>query len=97
MPDMPDRTISVLSLAAGVIFSLYIVLVIVTVMFATMQTSLAASFRATQGAISELESSYYASLAKETANTPASIGLVTPAVVQYAISKPAQGISFAGK
>ncbi len=97
LPSMPDQTISLLTLAAGLIFSAYIVLVIVTVTFATMQTSLASSVRSMQGSISELELTYYSSLSKETTNTPASVGLVPPVVVEYALSKPAQGISFAGK
>jgi hypothetical protein len=94
---MPDRTITVLSLAAGLIFITYIVLVIVTITFATIQTSLAASVRDTEGALSALETTYYASLAREDASTPASAGLVAPTVVEYAIAKPAPGISFAGK
>ncbi len=97
IPEMPDRTVTFLSIAAGIIFATYIVLVVVTVVFATMQTSLASSVRSTQGSISELETTYYASIAKENTNTPASAGLVAPAVVEYALSKPAQGISFVGK
>ncbi|MDB5195361.1 MAG: hypothetical protein JWO84_545 [Parcubacteria group bacterium] len=97
MPEMPDRTIGFLSIAAGLIFSTYIVLVIVTIFFATVQTSLAAEVRTTEGSIATLETTYYASLARENASTPASAGLVAPSVVEYAIAKPAQGISFAGK
>jgi hypothetical protein len=97
LPVMPDRTIAFLSIAAAAIFTLYIVLVIVTITFATVQTSLASRVRDTEGAIAQLETTYYASISKQNASSPASVGLVAPAVVQYAVAKPAQGISFAGK
>ena len=93
---MPDQTITVLSWAAGVLFFAYLVLVIVTVSLAAMQTSLAADVRSTEGGISELESTYYAALARENASTPASVGLVAPAQVEYATAKPAQALTFAG-
>lgn len=94
---MPDRTITFLTLAAGMIFALYIVLVITTIVFATAQTSLAVEVRDTEGTISSLETTYYAQVAKDDASSPASVGLVKPADVQYAIAKPASGLSFAGK
>jgi hypothetical protein len=97
LPEMPDRTITFLSLSAGLIFVTYIVLVIVTITFATVQTSLALSVRETEGSISKLESTYYSEVAKESATSPAAAGLTVPVVVEYAIAKKPQGLSFAGK
>ncbi len=94
---MPDRTITVLSFTAAAIFALYIVLVIVTITFATVQTSLASSVRSTEGSIAQLETTYYASITKDNASSPASAGLVAPVDVEYAVAKPAQGLSFVGR
>lgn len=96
LPDMPDRTVAFLSLSAALIFALYLVLVIVTVTFAAMQTTLAVQVRDTEGNISDLETTYYADIAKQNEMTPSSIGLVAPADVEYAVEKPARGLSFAG-
>jgi hypothetical protein len=93
---MPDRTIAILSWTAGALFLAYLVLVIATVSLAAMQTSLAAEVRSTEGGIAELESTYYATLARENASTPSSVGLVAPASVAYATAKPAQSLTFAG-
>jgi hypothetical protein len=93
---LPDQTVTLLSFGAAIIFVVYIALVIFTITLATMQTSLAAQVRQTEGAISQLETTYYAAIAKQNENSPASIGLVRPSVVQYAVAKPAAGISFAG-
>ncbi|MGE5540980.1 MAG: hypothetical protein ACM3TU_01705 [Bacillota bacterium] len=96
IPSMPDQTIATLMYLAGAIFAIYIVLVIVTISLATMQTSLAAQVRSREGAIAQLERDYYAAIAKQNETSPASVGLVHPAVVQYAVAKPAQGLTFAG-
>lgn len=97
LPEMPDRTITFLSFAAGTIFVTYIVLVIVTITFATVQTALALSVRETEGSISKLESTYYAEVARGNATSPAASGLTAPVVVEYAVAKKAQGLSFVGK
>jgi hypothetical protein len=94
---MPDRTSTFLTYAAGIIFITYLVLVIVTVTYATMQTSLALQVRDTEGSISKLETAYYSEVARESATSPASVGLAAPVEVQYATAQKAQGISFAGK
>lgn len=97
LPEMPDRTVMMLSFAAGIIFFMYIVMVIVTVTFATVQTGLAAAVRTTEGEIAQLETTYYAAIAQQNAATPASIGLVAPESVTYAIAKPTSGLSYAGQ
>lgn len=93
---MPDQTIAVLIFLAGTLFAVYIALVIFTISLATVQTSLAAEVRTREGSIAELERSYYAAIAKQNGTSPASAGLVHPAVVEYAVAKPAQGLTFAG-
>ncbi|MDB5189597.1 MAG: hypothetical protein JWL82_554 [Parcubacteria group bacterium] len=93
---MPDRTITMLSFLAAGIFFVYLVLVIITVSYATMQTSLAAEARTTEGAIAQLETTYYSAISKGSASTPSSAGLVAPVVVEYAVAK-APGLSFAGR
>ena len=95
MPDMPDQTVLLLTWTAGALFALYLVFVIITVVFATMQTSLAVRVQEAQSQISGLESTYYADLARENATTPASIGLVQPEEVKYAVARPTR-VSFAG-
>ncbi len=97
LPVMPDRTITFLTLAAGIMFALYIMLVIATVVFATDQTSLAVDVRDAEGRISTLETTYYAAIAKENASSPASVGLVAPTDVEYAVAKPTRDLSFAGE
>ena len=92
---MPDRTVHFLILTAGAIFTLYVGLVIFTITLATMQTSLAAQVRETEGTIATLETTYYAAVARENQASPASVGLVAPTSVAYATEKPGEGISFA--
>jgi hypothetical protein len=96
IPAMPDQTVRFLTLSAGLIFAFYIMLVITTVAFATMQTSLAVQVRETEGHIAALESTYYAAIAVQNATTPGSAGMVAPAAVTYAVEKPANSISLAG-
>lgn len=95
LPEMPDRTILVLTWTASTLFALYLMFVIITVVFATMQTTLAVKVQETQSSISSLESTYYADLARENSMTPAQIGLVQPSEVKYATERPT-AVSFAG-
>lgn len=97
IPHMPDRTITVLALTAGALFTVYLVLVIVTVSLATVQTALAADVRVTEGAIASQEATYFDAIAKQNTGTPASAGLVAPVAVEYASAKTAPGISFVGR
>lgn len=93
--SMPDRTVQFLMVASGAIFTLYIGLVIFTITLATMQTSLAAQVRETEGSIAALESTYYEAVARENQASPASAGLVAPTSVVYATAQKGEGISFA--
>ena len=97
LPVMPDKSVTFLSFVAGAMFVAYVVLMIVTVMFATVQTSLALSMRETEGSITELETTYYASIAKVNATSPTAEGYVAPTDVKYAQKSVAPDLSFAGK
>lgn len=92
---MPDKTITMLASLAGVIAFVYVVLVIVTVYFATWQTSLAATVRSTEGNLSQMESTYYSSIASLNATNPIAAGYVQPSEVKYAEAKAASGLSYA--
>lgn len=92
---MPDRTVHFLLLTAGALFTLYVGVVIFTITLATMQTSLAAQVRETEGSIALLETTYYAAVARESLSSPVSAGLVAPTSVVYAAEKTGEGISFA--
>jgi hypothetical protein len=92
---MPDRTVSFLIFTACGIFAIYLVMVVVTVSYAAMQTTLAADVRATEGEIATLEATYYDSIAYQNAGSPAEAGLVRPVAVLYATEQPTTGLSFA--
>lgn len=97
LPVMPDRTVAFLTYTAGALFTVYIAFVVVTISLATMQTGLAAEVRETEGTIAQLETSYYTSISRENAATPASAGLVAPAAVLYATARTNDGLSLAGR
>lgn len=82
---MPDRTISFLSAACGILVFTYIVLVITTITFAAWRTDHSAAVRNTEAQIASLESKYYDSVAKLDSTNPNEVGLVAPASVRYAI------------
>ncbi len=92
---LPDRTVYFLLLMSGALFTVYVGLVIFTITLATVQTSLAAEVRETEGTIASLETNYYAAVAVENEAQPASVGLVAPTSVVYATEKLGEGISFA--
>ena len=92
LPTMPDRSITMLLYLFGFLTVTYVTLVIVTVCYATWQTSLAAMVRDTEGSITAIETTYYATIARQHAASPESIGLVAPAHVEYATA-PVAGLS----
>jgi cytochrome oxidase assembly protein ShyY1 len=92
---MPDQTIKTLSIIAASCATLYVALVIVTVMLATWQTSLVARVHETEGAIATLETSYYASVAQLNATNPIVAGYVAPSEVHYSEARPSVGLTLA--
>jgi|CXWL01.1.fsa_nt_gi hypothetical protein len=94
---MPNRTIPLLSVFSGILISVYVVLVCTTVVFAAVQTDLARTLSDTRASIGTLEASYYEKVAELNNTDPASIGLVTPILVQYVSAIKVTGITFAGR
>ncbi len=90
---MPDRTITFLGYALAGLLSVYVVLVIATVSFATMQTELALSVRDTESRIGVLETHYYAQVGMISATDPHTLNLSKPAKVSYAALAPAPSLS----
>ena len=82
--SMPDRTLSVLSILAGACVCAYVVLIVITVTFATMQTELALSVRTTESSISQLETRYYNQVGVISDTDPHTMNLGKPARVTYA-------------
>ncbi len=90
---MPDRTISILGYSALALVGAYLALVIVTVSLATYQTDLAVLVHETEGDIGELETQYYAMVEQVDDTNPASVGLVKPSKVTYAVKAAAPSLS----
>ncbi len=90
---MPDRTISILSIAAGALVAVYVVLVITTVTFAAWQTDLALTARDAESTIGDLETKYYEQVGVLAATDPRSMNLGKPAAVTYATEAQAPALS----
>lgn len=90
---MPDRTISVLSIAAGALVAVYVVLVVTTVTFAAWQTELALTARDAESTIGNLETRYYGAVGALSATDPGSMNLGKPLAVSYATEAPAPTLS----
>lgn len=94
---MPDKTILFLSYSAGALFVIYIACVLVTVYYATLQTTLGATMRDTEGSITSLEQKYYQGVASISGSDPKGAGYVTPTDVVYSEVRTSSGLTFAGK
>jgi len=93
----PTSTVSLLTYVTVVLFIAYIVAVIMTVYFATLQTTLVATIHEHEGAIIELESTYYEGIAHISSANPQTEGYVTPTDVTYITERTSHGLSFAGR
>ncbi len=90
---MPDRTISFLSAVAAALTGLYVVLVVVTVTYATIQTDLALTVRDTESEIGMVESRYYEQVSALAATNPVDMNLSKPVSVTYATLAKAPSLS----
>lgn len=90
---MPNRLISSLSIACGAMIALYLVLVVMTIFFASWQTELARSVRETEGKISTLEAKYYVTISALHNANPAAAGFVQPHTVAYVASAARPALS----
>ena len=93
MLSMPNRTVSILSFAFGILVFAYLSLMVVTVSLAAWRTDLAAQVRDAESALANLERDYYDSIERIGATDPASFGLSKPHAVTYAAMVAAPTVS----
>ena len=92
---MPNRLIPILSLACGSTFVVYVVLVIATIFFASLETQLSASGRETESRISSLETEYFEAIAKLHTTNVVSAGYNNPVRVEYVAASGKSTVTFA--
>lgn len=92
---MPDKTISILSIASASLLGLYLLLVGMTVYFVSGETRTTSAMHATESAISVLEKQYYAQISQINGESPSTYGLVAPKTVSYVASPLSQTLSSA--
>lgn len=90
---MPSRTIPFLSYTAAALIAVYLVLVVVTVTLAAVQTNLAVEVNEAEQDIVRLESRYYAMVAEIDRVDPGSRGLMKPEGTTYAVSAAAPTVT----
>ncbi len=94
---LPSRTLMVLSIACAVVFSVYVLLVLTTVYFASYKTELATDIRAQEARMVTLETEYYAAVGRLTASDPETHGFVSPTQVRYVSAGGAPVFTRAGE
>lgn len=94
---MPRNSTSYLVVTAGTLFTAYVALVIMTIVYATLQTKLANTMAETQTKITLLESSYYASVAQLDTMDPYAAGYVKPARIEFVAAATVPALSFASR
>ena len=94
---MSDRLIPILGAGAGLLFGVYLALVIATISFATLQTQGIAQIRETEGSIATLEADYYEAIARINRTDPSAFGLSQPVAVRYVAAVQATTVTFAGR
>lgn len=90
-----SRSVFILSAACGLLLATYVVLMVSTIVFASLQTQLARSIQDTQMEITKLESKYYDAIGSLDSVDPHALGFVTPQTVRYVSATPVSGLSFA--
>jgi len=92
---LPRRLNVYLALIAGALIAAYVVVMVITILLAALETQLSQNIETKQMAIQKLESSYFASINQLDAADPAALGYVTPKHVAYVEAADAPGLSFA--
>ena len=82
---------------ATALFATYIGAIVLTVYFASLQTTMVASIREHQSDITALESTYYDGVARISSANPYGEGYVTPTEVHYVSERASSGLSLAGR
>lgn len=81
---MSSRTlIFSLSCTAGILVALYVVVVAMTMYFASVRTELSAASRELESEIAVLETKYYDAISRISSTDTLSEGYVTPIAVEY--------------
>jgi hypothetical protein len=89
------RLNSLLTLLVGALLAAYVALVVVTVVFAAVQTKLAQHVQEQRMEISKLETSYFAAIAALDTTDPYALGYVKPHSVQYVSAAKLPNLTFA--
>lgn len=85
----------VLSVIAVGLLTVYLTLMVSTIVFAALRTDLAGQVRDRSAEIARLESSYYDAIERVGSSDPATLGFVAPAKVHYVTEVRTSGLSFA--
>lgn len=92
---VPDRIVPMLAAGVAALATVYVVLMVTTIFFATLQTKMVHSIEETRGSIERLETEYYAAITRIDATDPAAIGLVTPKEITYVTAARDTNLTFA--
>ncbi len=92
---LPRRVNMYLGLIAGALVAAYVVIMVITILLAALETQLSQNIETKQMAIQKLESTYFTSIDQLDATDPASLGYVTPKHVAYVAAADDSGLSFA--
>lgn len=88
--------LTMLRFVFGTSVAVYVVLVVVTIHFASIQSDLLSSIASTESRIGALESKYYAKIDQVSAMNPGELGFVTPTQKLYARAEAAPTLTRAG-
>ena len=91
----PASTVSLLSYVAISLFLVYVVCVVLTVYYATLQTEMVATIQNGESGITDLERSYYDGVSAVSSSNPLVQGYVRPSDVHYEQARKAPGLTFA--
>jgi cell division protein FtsL len=94
---MPRNIVPYMVMSAGTLFAIYVTLVVVTIVYATLQTKLAYTMGDTQTQITTLESSYYASVTELDTMNPYAHGYVKPTHIEFVAAATVPALSFASR
>ncbi len=84
-------------MTAGSLFAVYVALVVVAVVYATVETKLSGTIGDTQTKITLLESSYYASVTHLDTMNPYAEGYVKPTHIEFVAAATNPALSFASR
>lgn len=93
----PRRLAPVLGLFCGIVFAVYVALILATIYFASAETRTSAALRSAEDHIATMESSYYAAIGSISSADVSARGFRQPVKAQYvSAAGSASAVSFAG-